>query len=118
MTKTPNVHLQHLISELKKQSSTQGVKIWNRVAEDLEKATRSRRVVNVSRLSRNTAANEVVVVPGKVLGSGALAHSVTVAAWDFSASARSTIENAKGKCITILDLVKKEPKGKNIRIIG
>ncbi len=43
-------------------------------------------------------------------------HDLTVAAWSFSSSARKSIMDAKGKCITINELVKTAPK--NIRIIG
>ncbi|MBD3319101.1 50S ribosomal protein L18e [Candidatus Woesearchaeota archaeon] len=117
MTNTPNVHLRYLISELKKEASVQQSALWKRVATDLEKPTRQRRVVNISRLNRSTKPKEIVIVPGKVLGSGALDHEVTVAAWDFSASARKSISE-KGKALTIHDLLKLEPKGKNIRIIG
>ena len=118
MTNTPNVHLKYLISELKKEGNVQSSKLWRKVAEDLERSTRQRRVVNVSRLNRNTKPNEVIVVPGKVLGSGEMGHSVTVAAWAFSDSARETITKAKGKCLAISELMKLEPKGKNIRVIG
>jgi len=88
------------------------------VAYDLERSARSRRIVNLSRINRSTDKNEVIVVPGKVLGSGEIDHSVTVAAWSFSDSAREEIAKAKGTCLTIPELVKKDPKGKNIRILG
>jgi large subunit ribosomal protein L18e len=47
-----------------------------------------------------------------------LPHSVVVAAWDFSEGARKQIAAAKGKCITIDELIKQKPDGKNVRIIG
>lgn len=113
-----NEHTRALIMNLRKESSTQKAGIWSRIAEDLALPTRKRRVVNLSRLSRFTKANETVIVPGKVLGSGMLEHSVVVAALAFSNGARERIEQAKGKCLTIPELVKQNPKGKDIRIIG
>ncbi len=113
-----NEHMKGLIQELKKESTTQKAKIWKRIAQDLEKPTRKRRIVNISRINRNTKANETIIVPGKVLGSGTLAHSVTIAAYAFSESAKKLIEQAKGKCITINELLKTNPKGKDVRIIG
>jgi len=113
-----NTLLQQLVLELRKQASVQKADLWARIAEDLVKPTRQRRSVNVSRLARNTAADETVIVPGKVLGSGELAHKITVAAWDFSAGARKRITDAKGKCISISQLLKEKPDGKNVRIIG
>ncbi len=91
---------------------------WLRVADDLEKPTRQRREVNLSRLERVTSSDEVIVVPGKVLGSGVLSHSVTIAAWSFSDGARKRIEIAKGTCLSISQLLKKQPDAKNVRIIG
>ena len=48
------------------------------------------------------AANEgdVIVVPGKVLGAGAINKKLTVAAFRFSASAVKKIEEAGGRQIT------------------
>ena len=113
-----NIHLQTLIADLKKQAHQNSVSIWKRIAEDLEKPTRQRRVVNVNRLNRVTKANDLVIVPGKVLGTGNLSHNLTIAAWSFSQSAKEEIEKAKGKCLSISELVKQNPKGQKVRIIG
>jgi large subunit ribosomal protein L18e len=59
-----------------------------------------------------------VVVPGKVLGAGRIDHPVHVAAFTFSEQARSKILRAKGKCLSILELMEKNPKGTNVKIIG
>ncbi len=72
----------------------------------------------MSRLNRFTKEGENVIVPGKVLGAGGLDHALVVAAFAFSESARQQIENAKGKCLTIDEIVKQNPAGKNLRIIG
>jgi large subunit ribosomal protein L18e len=117
MTYTTNINLKKLIEELKKTSSVQNVKIWKRVATDLEKPSRNRRSINISKLSRFTKKNEVVVVPGKVLGSGELEHSITVAAFNFSDQAKEKI-NKVGKAVSLHDLIKDNPKGKNVRIMG
>jgi large subunit ribosomal protein L18e len=112
-----NYQLRSLIEELKKTSSEQNVKIWKRIALDLEKPTRAHRIVNLSRLSRYTKANEVIVVPGKVLGTGDLDHKLTVAAFSFSESAREKI-NSNGQALTLQELVQKNPKGSKVKIIG
>ncbi len=112
-----NKELVGLISELKRLSIEKKVKIWKRVAEDLEKPTRDRRIVNIYKLDRNTKDKEVVIVPGKVLGTGDLSHSVDVAAFSFSDDAFKKISE-KGKALTIKDIMKNNPEGKNIRIMG
>jgi len=93
-------------------------KLWSRVAQDLEKPSRARRAVNLSRISRHTKENEVVVVPGKVLGAGSLAHPVTIGAYSFSTGARESIQRAKGKCLSLDELAQKYPDGKEVRLLG
>ncbi len=113
-----NQNLKELIYELKKESSIQESSIWKRLAKDLEKPTRRKKVVNISRINRYSKENDTIIVPGKVLGSGLLDHSLIVAAFSFSQSAKDRIQDAKGKCLSIQELMKKNPKGSNIKIIG
>lgn len=113
-----NPVLQQLITSLRKESTSSKAQLWDRIADDLEKPTRQRRVVNISRLARTTKPNETIVVPGKVLGSGDLSHSIVVAALSFSIGAKERIEQAKGKALTIEQLLKQKPKTKDLKIIG
>ncbi len=113
-----NPNLLGLISELKKQSIEQNVPLWKRIASDLESPTRSRRIVNLSRISRHAKANETIVVPGKVLAGGDLSQKLTIAAFKFSDSAKDKIEKSGSKIVHLSELLKESPKGKKIRIIG
>jgi len=117
-TKTVNPELIRLIRFLRKKSRENKVKIWKDVAVRLAKARRKRIAVNVSRLNRYTEKKETIVVPGKVVGAGKLDHSVTVAAFAFSENAKEKIRAARGKPISLLQLVKKNPKGSNVKMIG
>ncbi|MEM2103983.1 MAG: 50S ribosomal protein L18e [Candidatus Bathyarchaeia archaeon] len=116
--KASNSELIEVIRFLKKQGREQKAGIWKTVAEDLASSRRRRLAVNVSRINRHTEKNDVVAVPGKVLGAGVLDHPVTVAAFAFSEMARQKIVKARGKCLTFFDLVKKNPEGSNVKIIG
>ena len=113
-----NPVMNNLIGELKKRSIDQEANIWKRIALDLEKPTRKRRVVNLSRINKYTKENETIVVPGKVLGSGILEHKITIAAYNFSQSALEKINKAGAKVVDLEDISKENPKGKKIRIIG
>jgi large subunit ribosomal protein L18e len=116
-TKTTNPQLIELITQLRKQGREQDAPIWIDVADSLAK-TRSQRVtVNISNINRNTEKADVVVVPGKVLASGAIDHSVTVAAFEVSAPAKAKLDAAKAKYITIQELMEKNPKGSKVKII-
>ena len=88
------------------------------LAKSLSKPTRQRTVVNLSKINMHTKDGETVVVPGKVLASGDLDHTVTIAAWKFSKQALDKIQKAKGKALEIPELVKEGIKGKKIRMIG
>jgi large subunit ribosomal protein L18e len=113
-----NPDLQELVKQLRTLASVKKVDLWARIADDLEKPTRQRREVNLSRISRTASESETVIVPGKVLGSGLLAKGLAVAAWSFSEGARKRIAEAKGKCLAIEDLMKSNPDAKNVRIVG
>lgn len=113
-----NPLLQQLIHELKKRSSEQSVNLWKRVALDLEKPTRQRRAVNLSRINRFTKENEIIIVPGKVLGSGMLNHKLTIAAYQYSQSALEKLDKVGANVVSLSDLSKESPNGKRIRLIG
>lgn len=113
-----NQELKELIVELYKLSTQEKVSLWNRIASDLERPSRIRRIVNLHRIQRNTAENDTIVVPGKVLSDGELDHKVVVAAFKFSENAKEKIVSAGGKAITILELMNENKKGTKVKIMG
>jgi large subunit ribosomal protein L18e len=116
--RTTNPELIELIRFLRKQGKENKAEIWRDIAENLAKPRRGRLAVNLSRLNRYTQKNETIVVPGKILSAGELDHPITVSAFAFSEKAKEKISAAKGKCLSFTDLVKKNPKGSNVKIIG
>jgi len=116
-TKSTNPELVQLIRFLKKQAREAQADIWLDVAKYLAKASRQRVAVNLSQINRHTEKKAVVVVPGKVLGSGALNHSVTVASFGASEKAKEKMAAAKAKYLSIPELAKANPKGTNVKII-
>jgi len=115
--KSTNPELVQLIRFLKKQAREEQANVWLDVAEHLAKPKAQRVAVNLSRINRHTQKRDMIVVPGKVLGAGALDHSVTVAAFGASEKAREKLAAAKAKYLSIPELVEKNPKGSNVRII-
>jgi large subunit ribosomal protein L18e len=116
-TKTTNPQLIDLIGLLRKQSKEKQAPIWLDVADHLAKTRSQRVVVNLSSINRNTQKSDVVVVPGKILASGALNHSLTVAAFEASQQAIAKMEAAKTKYLTINELLEKNPTGSKVKII-
>ena len=112
-----NNQLVSLIGELKKKSIDDKNKLWKRIASDLEKPTRNRRIVNLIKIAKVTKDNDTIIVPGKVLGTGELNHKLTVAAYSYSKSALDKI-NKNGKALSIKEMMKANPKASDVRIIG
>lgn len=115
--RTTNPQRTELIRFLKKQGAENNVNIWRDIAADLSSSRRKHVAVNLSRLNRHTKKRQVVAVPGKVLSAGEMDHPVTIAAFAFSEKARKKVAAAKGKCLSYTELVKKNPKGSNVKII-
>ena len=113
-----NLVLRELIVELMNKSREQNKIVWDRIAVDLGRPTRQRRIVNLSRINRYTKENEIVIVPGKVLGAGEIGHKLTISAFQFSDSARDKLSKNGSKIVSLIDLMKNNPTGKGIRIIG
>lgn len=116
-TKT-NTNLQVLIDNFKKQANGFESALFRRVADELSRPTRNRRVVNLAKINKVTKADETIVVPGKVLGNNVIEHKVTIAAYAFSKQALEMINKSESKAVYLEEFVKEDPKGKKIRIIG
>jgi len=112
-----NPELLETIRFLKVKARQDKSKIWESAAEQLSRPRGRRAVLDLNHISRVSAANSVVLVPGKVLGDGLLKHPVVVGAFRFSQTAKTKIEEAGGKCITIENLVNKYPKGSKVQIL-
>lgn len=112
-----NPELLDTIRFLKVQAKENKANIWTTVAEQLSGPHRIRAVLDVNHISRAAPADSLVIVPGKVLGAGAIKHPVVVGAFQFSQSAKAKIEQAGGKCIGIKDFVSEYPKGSKVQIL-
>jgi large subunit ribosomal protein L18e len=115
MSKT-NPRLRSLIADL--ESAADAADVWHDVADRLAKPRRSHAEVNLGRIDRYAGDDETVVVPGKVLGSGALRQGVTVAAVDFSSTAETKIEQADGDALHLEQLLEDNPDGENVQVIA
>lgn len=117
-SRSTNAVMLGLIDELLAKSRDEDVRLWREVAKRLSKASQRRAEVNVSEISRNTKDKDVIAVPGKILGAGEINHKVTAAALEFSLKAEEKISAAGGNCLSLKELMKEHPKGKNVIIMG
>ena len=115
--KTTNPVLENLIAKLKEVSAKEKRPLWKRVANDLSRARRQRREVNLNKINNAIRDGETAIVPGKVLSDGELTKKVSVAAWQFTKKAKEKVKQ-NGRVLTIQELIKENPKGSKIRIVG
>ena len=115
-----NADLIELIGQLKAQSRDTGVALWRDVAQRLSKSRKNWAQPNLSRVSRHQPEEKgaVVLVPGKLLGSGEIVGSPTIAAYSVSEGAKAKVEAAGGKVITLAQLMNENPNGNGVIILG
>ncbi|MBN1175125.1 50S ribosomal protein L18e [Candidatus Woesearchaeota archaeon] len=118
MKRIKNDQLTSLIAALKKLSIEKKVALWKQIAVELEKPTRSQREVNLYKIEDVAKDGEIIIVPGKVLSNGVVQKPIKVAALNFSSGARDKIISAKGEVLSIQELMKQNPEGKKVRIMG
>jgi large subunit ribosomal protein L18e len=107
-----------LITELEKAAKKEEAGIWKTVSDALARSRKSRAQINLYRINKNTLEGDVVVVPGKVMGSGKLTHKVDVAAFNFTEGAKKEIVAAGGKVLSIPELIKKNAKGSGVKVMS
>ena len=113
-----NPSLLSLIQRLKDAGRTNEAPVWRDIALRLEGPASNWAEVNVGRLNRYANDDEVIVIPGKLLGAGEISKKVTVAAFSASGQAKMKVVSAGGHSVTIEELVEKNPKGSRVRIMG
>ena len=112
-----NQTLKDTIKALNAASDETGKAVWKALAEELDKPKRRRVAVNLSRIDRYAAEDEVVAVPGKVLAAGSLSKPLKVAAFSFSEGALQKIGAAKGEAMTLTELLDAGIEPSKIRIM-
>ena len=116
MRGTTNYQMQLLLQEL--EPKVKDSRFWRRIVKDLKKPSRQRRIVNLYKINKYVKEGETIIVPGKVLSVGDLDKKVDIAALNFSNGAKEKIIEAKGKAMTIKELLQINPEGKKVRILG
>ncbi len=107
-----------MVKELKQASSKNDAPIWSKLAKLALKTSSVRRVVNLTKINEVTKENAVIVVPGKVLGTGNVSHKITLSSFSISNSAANKIIESGGTIISFSEMINQFPTGKGVIIIG
>lgn len=104
--------------ELKKASITHGTPLWARLAEYALKPSIARRDINLKRIGQLTKAGDTVIFPGKVLGTGAMPHKITLCPFAISAQAAAKLQGSGGRLVSHADLIGSNPTGRGVVLLG
>lgn len=107
-----------MAKELKVASKKNKAPIWLKLAEMALKPSRTKRVVNLGQIDRHVSDNDIVIVPGKVLGTGNISHKITLCSFSISTTGAKKVLQSGGKIIGVSQMIKNNPTGKGVKIIG
>lgn len=107
-----------MAKELKKASKANKAPIWAKLAQYALKPSVARRDLNLNRIDQLTKDNDVVVFPGKVLGTGNMTHKITLFSFSISNSAAEKIVNSGGQILNHQDIIEQNPTGKGVVMLG
>jgi large subunit ribosomal protein L18e len=102
-----------MVKTLRGASKKNNAPIWEKLAELALKPTRAKRTLNLGQID-----NDVIIVPGKVLGTGSLSHKITLCSFSMSSTGAKKILESGGKILDISQIIKNYPTGKGVKIIG
>jgi large subunit ribosomal protein L18e len=112
ITGPSNYYNRKLIRELWKTKR----RIWKKVSKKLSGPRREKIEANLYRINKKTKENDVIVVPGKILGIGEIDHKLTIACLNCSKTARKKIETSGSKLLSIEELLEQNPEGRDVKV--
>lgn len=116
ISKKTNPRIINLIFSLKELGYEKNSNLWITMAKKITKSSKNYSSLNLSKINRYTKENDIIIVPGKILGSGDLNHSITIASLGCSSSALKKIHLSNSKFMSIEELMEINPSGKGIKI--
>jgi len=91
-----NQVVQKLAYDLKKASKSNDAPIWLKLSKLASRPSKVKRVLNLNKIEQLTKEGDVIVVPGKVLGTGNISHKITLCSFSISNVAATKIIEAGG----------------------
>ena len=107
-----------MVKDLKQASKKNEAAIWSKLADLALKPSSTKCTVNLTRINKITKENDVLFVPGKVLGTGNMSHKITLSSFSMSTTAANKIIQSGGNIMVYSDMIKKFPTGKDVIIFG
>jgi len=112
-----NIVVRKLIDDILEKGYKENIRFLINLAKQLKTPTRRKIEANLGKLQRLCKDGETIVIPGKLLSYGELNKKLTIACLSYSKTAREKAEKSGSKIISIEELIKQNPTGKNVRLI-
>ena len=93
------------------------INLWKEIAGTLKHARRVRPEANLGHINRVVKDGDIVIVPGKILGSGELEHKITIGALTWSESVVEKAKKAGAQLLSLPQMLEAYPSGSNVRIV-
>ncbi len=113
-----NPIIMEAVKKIRIVSKTGNKNFWSNIEEIILRPRSRRPEVNVGKISKLTKENDIVLVPGKLLGDGFLDHPITVSALFASKSAIKKVQEAGGTYLPFTEFIDRYPDGSNIKVFG
>lgn len=82
--------------------------LFKKVHRSLNVPSRSRKAVSLFKISSNTSEGDNVIVPRKILSTGAIDHKITIAALEYSGSAKAALKEAGCNVVSVKEILGKQ----------
>lgn len=92
-------------------------KEWLAFAKIISSSTRKYTSINISDIEKMSKEGDIIVVAGKVLGSGDLTKKIRICALGASQSALNKLKKTKSEYAQVMDEIKKNPKASGVKFI-
>ncbi len=104
--------------ELRKASRSNDAPIWSRLSREALKPSAARRTINLNKMSKLTREGDAVFFAGKVLGTGAISHKITLCSFSISRTAAQKVLASGGSIQGYREMVSQFPTGKGVVLLG
>ena len=111
LKKKTNKELVETIIKAKKKSN------WLKVADKISTTKINQKSLNLDEIDKKASENDVIVIPGKVLGTGKVSKKIKIVALNFSESAKDKLTKDKIEFSTIDKEIKENPEAKKIKLL-
>ncbi|HEV8289832.1 MAG TPA: 50S ribosomal protein L18e [Candidatus Norongarragalinales archaeon] len=111
-----NPELKKVIHALEKAAVAHDAPVYERLAHLFRRPTRQRSEVNLNKVARLSNDGKTLATY-KVLSLGKATKNINVAAFAYSKAAKAKIAHAGGHAISIPELLKTKPDGKDVQLL-